>query len=173
MGQVALSLLENPECALLVCRLLQKIGRGEKAPTPTLLAEGPFRTKDAIATEIVVFCYCRSILLSMPMRCAFSQGKTSKNWRRGQQTEVRQSSPINDTNPIRKFSIDPLYMPPKPIRQLGLNCLATAENQREKPIRKFSIDPHRRYGHRLRTLFLRTPFPRLLNRGLLICATIV
>ena len=32
-------------------------------------------------------------------------------------------------------------MPPKPMGQLGLNWLTTAENQREKPIRKFSIDP--------------------------------
>ena len=49
--------------------------------------------------------------------------------------------PVDDRNPIRKFSIDPLHVPPKPMGQLGLNWLTTAENQREKPTRKFSIDP--------------------------------
>ena len=36
------------------------------------LPKGPFRTKNAIAMEIVVFCYCGSILLSVPIRCHFS-----------------------------------------------------------------------------------------------------
>ena len=33
--------------------------------------KGPFRTKNAIAMEIVVFCYRGSLLLSLPIRCHF------------------------------------------------------------------------------------------------------
>ena len=63
--------------------------------------------------------------------------------------------PIDDTDPIRNFSIDP-------------GSHTDWQNQAEfspkgRPIRNFSIDPHRRDGHRLRTPFLRTPFPRLLH----------
>ena len=35
-----------------------------------LTPKGPFRTKNAIAMEIIMFCYHHSILLSMPIRCA-------------------------------------------------------------------------------------------------------
>ena len=35
----------------------------------------PFCTKNAIAMEIVVFCYCGSVLLFVPTRCHFSPGK--------------------------------------------------------------------------------------------------
>ena len=35
--------------------------------------KGPFHTKNAIVMEVVVFCYRGSILLSMPIRCTFSQ----------------------------------------------------------------------------------------------------
>ena len=70
--------------------------------------------------------------------------------------------PIDDRNPIRKFSID---------------CLDASKNQRvnsastDSPLQRIKeksrygisvLTPHRRYGHRLRTPFLRTPFPRLL-----------
>ena len=44
--------------------------------------------------------------------------------------------PIDDRNPKRKFCFAF-----KATTKLGLNWLATAENQREKPIRNFSIDP--------------------------------
>ena len=37
--------------------------------------KGPFRTKNAIAMEIVVVCYRGSILLSVPIRCHFAQEK--------------------------------------------------------------------------------------------------
>ena len=45
--------------------------------TPRALPKGPFRTKNAIAMEIVVFCYRRCILLSLPICCRFSPGKNS------------------------------------------------------------------------------------------------
>ena len=63
--------------------------------------------------------------------------------------------PIDDTDPIRKFSIDsgshmdlenPVEFSPK-----------------GKPIRNFSIDPTSSIRTRLRTPFLRTPFLRLLK----------
>ena len=44
-------------------------------PGPRRPPKGPFHTKNAIAMEIVVFCYCDSILLSLPIRCHFSQEK--------------------------------------------------------------------------------------------------
>ena len=63
--------------------------------------------------------------------------------------------PIDDTDPIRKFSIDPgshidLQNPAK-------------FSPKGKPIRNFSIDFTSSIRTRLRTPFLRTPFPRLLN----------
>ena len=63
--------------------------------------------------------------------------------------------PIDDADLIRKFSIDP---------GSHTDWQKHAEfSPKGKPIRNFSINPtHRRYGHRLRTPFLRTPFPRLL-----------
>ena len=62
--------------------------------------------------------------------------------------------PIDDTDPIRKFSIDP-------------RSHTDLQNPAEffpkgKPIRNFSIDPTSPIRTRLRTPFLRTPFPRLL-----------
>ena len=62
--------------------------------------------------------------------------------------------PIDDTDPIRKFSIDP-------------GCHTDLQNPAElspkgKPIQNFSIDPASSIWTRLRTPFLRTPFPRLL-----------
>ena len=47
------------------------------------LPKGPFRTKNDIAMEIVVFCYRGSILQSVPIRCHFSQGKQHPNYQRG------------------------------------------------------------------------------------------
>ena len=44
------------------------------------LPKGPFHTKNAIAMEIVVFCYRGSILLSVPIRCHFSQEKRRPKW---------------------------------------------------------------------------------------------
>ena len=57
--------------------------------------------------------------------------------------------PIDDTDPIRKFSIDPGAI------QTGKN----KQNFFQKGSRYgISVStPHRRYGHRLRTPFLRTP----------------
>ena len=63
--------------------------------------------------------------------------------------------PIDDTDPIRKFSIDP-----PGVTRTGQN----KQNSLQKGSRYgISVStPHRRYGHRLRMPFLRTPFPRLL-----------
>ena len=62
--------------------------------------------------------------------------------------------PIDDTDPIRNFSID-------------LGSHTDWQNPAEFSPKggRYGISvstPHRRYGHRLRTPFLRTPFPRLL-----------
>ena len=43
----------------------------------SLYPKGPFRTKNAIAMEIVVFYYRGSNLLSVPIRCHFFQEKTA------------------------------------------------------------------------------------------------
>ena len=43
----------------------------------------PFRTKNAIALKIVVKYYRGSILLSLPIRCHFSQEKKHPNYYRG------------------------------------------------------------------------------------------
>ena len=61
------------------------------------------------------------------------------------------NAPINDTDPIRKFGIDPgshtdLQNPAK-------------FSPKGKPIRNFSMDP----TSSIRTPFLSTPFPRLLS----------
>ena len=63
--------------------------------------------------------------------------------------------PIDDTDPIRKFSIDP------GATRTGKN----KQNSLQKGSRYgISVStPHRRYGHRLQTPFLRAPFPRLLQ----------
>ena len=62
--------------------------------------------------------------------------------------------PIDDTDPIRKFSIDP---------GSHTDLQNPAEfSPKGKPIRNFSIDPTSSIRTRLRTPFLRTPFPRLL-----------
>ena len=65
--------------------------------------------------------------------------------------------PIDDTDPIRKFSIDPR----------GPHGLAKTSRILSKKEFQYGISvstPHRRYGHPLRTPFLRTPFPRLLAK---------
>ena len=66
--------------------------------------------------------------------------------------------PIDDTDPIRKFSIDPgshtALQNPAELSPKG------------KPIQNFSIDPTSSIRTRLRTPFLRTPFPRLLLQKL-------
>ena len=70
--------------------------------------------------------------------------------------------PIDDRNPIRKFSIDPLC----PQNQWD-STDSPRQRIKEKSRYGNSVStPHRRYGHRLRTPFLRTPFPRLLKTGL-------
>ena len=62
--------------------------------------------------------------------------------------------PIDDTDPIWKFSIDP---------GSPTDLQNPAElSPKGKPIRNFSIDPTSSIRTRLRTPFLRTPFPRLL-----------
>ena len=63
-------------------------------------------------------------------------------------------------------SVSTASMPPKPTSKISLKWLAT---QRIKEKSRYGISvstPHRRYGHRLRTPFLRTPFPRLLRNWL-------
>ena len=45
-----------------------------------VVPKGPFRTKNAITMESAVLCYRRSILLSMPIRCAFSKDKKHTNY---------------------------------------------------------------------------------------------
>ena len=49
----------------------------------SVFPKGPFRTKNAIAMEIVVFCYRGSLLLSVLIRCHFSQEKQHPNYYRG------------------------------------------------------------------------------------------
>ena len=62
--------------------------------------------------------------------------------------------PIDDTDPIWKFSIDP---------GSHTHWQNPAEfSPKEKPIRNFSIEHTSSIRTRLRTPFLRTPFPRLL-----------
>ena len=67
----------------------------------------------------------------------------------GKQGRGNQPS-IGDTDPMRKFGIDP---------EATLTC-KTQENSllKGKPIRNFSIDP----TSSIRTPLLQTPFPRLL-----------
>ena len=48
----------------------EKLGGGGLFPPSD---KGPFRSKNAIAMEVVVFCYRGSILLSVPTSCHFSQ----------------------------------------------------------------------------------------------------
>ena len=64
--------------------------------------------------------------------------------------------PIDDTDPIQKLSIDPG----------SPTDLQTQQNSLQKGSRYgISVStPHCRYGHRLRTPFLRTPSPRLLKK---------
>ena len=63
--------------------------------------------------------------------------------------------PIDDTEPIRKFSIDP---------RSHTDLQNPAEfSPKGKPIRNFSIDPTSSIRTQLRTPFLRTPFSRLLK----------
>ena len=63
--------------------------------------------------------------------------------------------PIDDTDPIRKFSIDP---------GSHTDLQNPAEfSPKGKPIRNFSINPTSSIQTQLRAPFLRTPFPRLLN----------
>ena len=73
--------------------------------------------------------------------------------------------PIDDRKPIRKFSIDCLDAS----KNQRVNSASTdSPLQRIKEKSRYGISvstPHRRYGHRLRTPFLRTPFPRLLYFG--------
>ena len=65
--------------------------------------------------------------------------------------------PIDDTDPIRKFSID---------SGSHTDWQKQAEfSPKGKPIRNFSINPTSSIRTRLRTPFLRTPFPRLLVCG--------
>ena len=74
-----------------------------------------------------------------------------------QQTGSRQSTPpIDDTDPIWKFSIGPGSY---------TDLRNPAEfSPKEKPIQKFSIDSTSSIRTRLRTPFLRAPFPRLLAK---------
>ena len=69
------------------------------------------------------------------------------------------NTPIDDTDPIRKFSID-----------FGSHTdlqNAAEFSPKGKPIRNFSIDPTSSIRTRLRTPFWRTPFLRLLNKAIL------
>ena len=79
----------------------------------------------------------------------------SGNQKRWRQTGSRQSTPpVDDMNPMRKFSIDSAS---------HTDMQNPAEfSPKEKPIRNFSIDPTSSIQIALWTPFLRTPFPRLL-----------
>ena len=63
-----------------VCGELGNLGGGWPKCPPSFfhaaeVPKGPFHTKNAMALETVVFCYCRSVLLCMPICCHFSQEK--------------------------------------------------------------------------------------------------
>ena len=65
--------------------------------------------------------------------------------------------PMDDTDPIRKFSIDP---------GIHTKLQNPAEfSPKGKPIRNFSIDPTSSIRTRLRTPFLRTPFCETSREG--------
>ena len=69
--------------------------------------------------------------------------------------------PIDNRNPVRKFSIDPLRLQ----NQWDNSASTDSPRQRIKEKSRYGNSvstPRRRYGHRLRNPFLRTPFPRLL-----------
>ena len=83
---------------------------------------------------------------------------SSKNGKR----EYGNRHPIDGRNPIRKFSIDPLC----PQNQWDNSDSTNSPRQRIKEKSRYGNSvstPHRRYGHRLRTPFLQTLFPRLLS----------
>ena len=58
-----------PKTCVLKHRVLERKRRpNANASVP----KGPFRTKNAMALESVLFCYCRSLLLSVPFSAPFS-----------------------------------------------------------------------------------------------------
>ena len=79
----------------------------------------------------------------------------SGNRKRWRQTGSPIKPPIDDADPIRKFSIDPRSY-------TDLQEKPAEFSLRGKPVRNFSIDPTSAIRTRLRTPFLRTPVPRLL-----------
>ena len=84
----------------------------------------------------------------------------SRNRKRCRQTGSRQSTPLSTIRTRYGNSVSA----PEPH---GLAKTSRILSKREADTEfEFSVStPHRRYGHRLRTPFLRTPFPRLLLRG--------
>ena len=97
---------------------------------------------------------------SLPMRYLISK---NQKWDRQQGYGNR--PPIDDRNPIRKFSIDCLDAS-KTNEQTQPQVTRHCRESRRKADTEFQVSTaHRRYGHRLRTPFLRTPAPRLLSSG--------
>ena len=58
----------------------ETFGANVSRPFGPKMPKGPFRTKNAIAMEIVVFCYRGSVLLSAPIRCHLNQEKQYPNY---------------------------------------------------------------------------------------------
>ena len=85
----------------------------------------------------------------------------SKNQKRGRQTEVRQS-PISTIRTPTEIQ----HRLPECLQNQQPNSASTdSQLQWIKEKNRYGISvstPHRRFGHRLRTPFLRTLFPRLL-----------
>ena len=69
--------------------------------------------------------------------------------------------PIDDRNPIRKFSINCLDAS-KTNHQTRPQLTRHSRELKRKADTEFQYRRHRQYRHRLRTTFLQTPFPRLL-----------
>ena len=72
-------------------------------------------------------------------------------------------TPFDDRNAIRKFSVDPLCLQNQSFFVEWDSTVSPRQRIKEKSrCRNSVLIPHRRYRQRLRTPFLRTPFPRLL-----------
>ena len=88
-----------------------------------------------------------------------TQNSTSRSRKRCRQTGSRQSTPLSTIRTRYANSVSTLVF-----------AIRTGKNKRNslQKASRYGISvstPHRRYGHRLRTPFLRTPFPGLLVLG--------
>ena len=99
---------------------------------------------------------CRT---KLPRKASIPQRKVTWNRKWWRQTGLRQSTPLSTIRTRYGNSVST----PEATR----TC-KTQQNSLQKGSRYgISVsNPHRRYGHRLRTPFLRTPFPRLLEKSL-------